>query len=188
MSSNIVADDSTTRILDDTSGAFPRKASPNMRAFHALRPSENVSWHYNIISIPRSPNNVSGQFAAIIMAIPLTGRSQSTANGDVPALPPPPGVVPNFENPESRASAIVISNCLCVALSSTALLLRIYARRIIIRTWDFSDSKANPIPPLEKSSDMCMASSDETSGSILIAQVSLQNTATAPWCFQPTSN
>jgi len=68
------------------------------------------------------------------MATPLSSRSQSTANGEAPALQPPPGVTPNFENPESRANTIIISNYLYVALSSTTLLLRIYARRIIIRT------------------------------------------------------
>jgi len=105
-------------------------------------------------------HNVNGRFAAIIMAILLSSRSQSIANGDAPALQLPPGVTPNFENPEFRANAIVISNCLCMALSSTVLLLRIYARRIIICTWDFSNSKITY--PLKKLTDLCISSSKLT--------------------------
>ncbi|KAL6718611.1 hypothetical protein ACLMJK_002845 [Lecanora helva] len=44
----------------------------------------------------------------------------------VPALAPPPGVRPNFVNPQSQALMVVIASIICFALIIPISLLRFY--------------------------------------------------------------
>ncbi|KAL2751907.1 hypothetical protein ACRALDRAFT_2064536, partial [Sodiomyces alcalophilus JCM 7366] len=45
-----------------------------------------------------------------------------------PALEPPPGVIPNFENPPNRNGLAVAVTTLCIAISTLCLFLRAYVR------------------------------------------------------------
>ncbi|KAH6715958.1 hypothetical protein BKA61DRAFT_672240 [Leptodontidium sp. MPI-SDFR-AT-0119] len=54
-------------------------------------------------------------------------------------VPPPPGVTPNFTNPESRGYLIVIASIVLLVLSTTVLLLRLYSRRFLVHAVNFSD-------------------------------------------------
>lgn len=68
------------------------------------------------------------------MATPLP-----PAVSNLPLSPPPPGVTPNFKNPESRADQIYISAGICLPLILLFAALRIYAKISILkkkRTWD----------------------------------------------------
>ncbi|GAB1315321.1 hypothetical protein MFIFM68171_05531 [Madurella fahalii] len=50
-----------------------------------------------------------------------------------PARAPPPGVVPNFDNPPNRTSEAIAVIVLCLFLSTTAVLGRIYSKVFILK-------------------------------------------------------
>ncbi|KAI9883866.1 MAG: hypothetical protein M1823_004357 [Watsoniomyces obsoletus] len=58
--------------------------------------------------------------------------------GIKPAMEPPPGIVSNFDNPESRKELVVIAAIVCPIISGLFLTLRLYTRTFITRTlgWD----------------------------------------------------
>lgn len=45
-----------------------------------------------------------------------------------PALDPPPGVTPNFENPPNKNGLAVAVTTLCIVISTLCLFLRAYVR------------------------------------------------------------
>ncbi|KAH8595300.1 hypothetical protein B0O99DRAFT_572012 [Bisporella sp. PMI_857] len=51
----------------------------------------------------------------------------------VGSLPPPPGVIPDFEHPESRGYQVIIAIAVLFPLATLFLVLRIYTRAIIVR-------------------------------------------------------
>lgn len=53
--------------------------------------------------------------------------------GIVGALPPPPGVVPDFEHPESRGHLVIIATAILLPITTFVLALRIYTRVVIAR-------------------------------------------------------
>ncbi|MCJ1465350.1 hypothetical protein MMC07_003968 [Pseudocyphellaria aurata] len=57
---------------------------------------------------------------------------------NIPLGPPPPGVIPNFVNPESRAYETIITVTICLAFMMPFFLLRIYSRVFVTRSvgWD----------------------------------------------------
>lgn len=67
--------------------------------------------------------------------------SQIEALLDGPAGPPPPGVVPNLENPPNKQSVGrgLLLTCLCLA--TVAVILRLYTKVIIMRQFRASDGK-----------------------------------------------
>lgn len=52
---------------------------------------------------------------------------------DGPALPPPPGVVPNFENPPNMRTLCVAVEITGFLIGTVALCIRMYTRIFIIR-------------------------------------------------------
>ena len=56
-------------------------------------------------------------------------------------IPPPPGVKPNFEHPDSIGYRIIIASVVCWALATLVLFLRLYARRNIIHIIAAEDCK-----------------------------------------------
>ncbi|KAH6975867.1 hypothetical protein EDB80DRAFT_740424 [Ilyonectria destructans] len=63
----------------------------------------------------------------------------STDDTTVGAYPPPPGVVPNFTNPESIASHVVLAAVLCPVFTIPIVLLRLYTSRFINKCWHLDD-------------------------------------------------
>jgi hypothetical protein len=59
----------------------------------------------------------------------------------VGAMPPPPGVIPNFEHPESRGNQVVVTIAVLLPLATLVLSLRLYTRRMIVRTMGSDDCK-----------------------------------------------
>ncbi|KAF2131230.1 hypothetical protein P153DRAFT_287580 [Dothidotthia symphoricarpi CBS 119687] len=53
-------------------------------------------------------------------------------------MPPPPGVTPNFDNPESIAHRVIIVSVLGAAITIPICLIRLYTKRYILRNvgWD----------------------------------------------------
>ncbi|RDL40437.1 uncharacterized protein BP5553_00416 [Venustampulla echinocandica] len=56
-----------------------------------------------------------------------------------PSLAPPPGVVPNFENPESIRTIIDFTLGICIGVSSLFVLLRIWTRFFIVKMHGWED-------------------------------------------------
>ena len=56
----------------------------------------------------------------------------------IPALAPPPGVTPNFDNPSSIGKAIIIVNVVFLTLMLGFVIMRIYTRGILLGSlhWD----------------------------------------------------
>ena len=63
---------------------------------------------------------------------------------NVPALAPPPGVVPNFHNPPSRAGEMRIGMGLCIGITSVLVVLRFYVKFAITHTPGWDDCKFFP--------------------------------------------
>jgi len=57
---------------------------------------------------------------------------------DMPFGVPPPGVIPNFTDPETRVSRIDVSAAVCLPLIIIFASTRLYAKAIIVkrRSWD----------------------------------------------------
>lgn len=57
---------------------------------------------------------------------------------NIPALPPPPGVKSNFDNPVTRDAALIEANAVFIALMLLLLAIRVYSKARITHTlwWD----------------------------------------------------
>ena len=59
----------------------------------------------------------------------------------IPALAPPPGVTPNFINPQSQALMVIVTSVLCLAFIIPISLLRFYTNLWIKKSLKADDSK-----------------------------------------------
>ncbi|KAI9695409.1 MAG: hypothetical protein M1836_006461 [Candelina mexicana] len=66
----------------------------------------------------------------------------ATSNVVKGSLKPPPGVKPNFVNPETRAPSLINANIAMMVLGSIALLARLYARAFLSRSLGWDDYTA----------------------------------------------
>ena len=57
----------------------------------------------------------------------------------IPALPPPPGVTSNFENPESLAYRLFIVAIFFPVLAFAFLSLRLFSAAFILKKWHLDD-------------------------------------------------
>lgn len=55
------------------------------------------------------------------------------------AIPPPPGVTPNFVNPEHKGKEIIVLGILGIVCSTLFLLMRIYTKIRINRSFKSED-------------------------------------------------
>ena len=63
----------------------------------------------------------------------------------MPALAPPAGTIPNFINPESRASMVVITSTVCLVLTAVISSLRFYTIVCIKRSFRPDDGEYRPV-------------------------------------------
>ena len=56
-----------------------------------------------------------------------------------PAGSPPPGITPNFEDPANLNKAVILTLTLCLTFATLAMLMRIYTKLFLIRSWDYED-------------------------------------------------
>jgi hypothetical protein len=61
---------------------------------------------------------------------------------DIPAMVPPPGHTPNFENPESMHSTVFGVAVATMILTVTALAIRIYTKAIILKEMRTEECKS----------------------------------------------
>lgn len=61
----------------------------------------------------------------------------------IPAYPPPPGVVSNFVNPPSLATAIIVTSSVMVGVMVLCVAARMYAKAVVTHTvgWDDCESR-----------------------------------------------
>ena len=57
----------------------------------------------------------------------------------VPGLQPPPGVVPNFVNPESRAHATIVGNGVATGIMMVFVITRMYTKLFISKAFGWED-------------------------------------------------
>ena len=58
-----------------------------------------------------------------------------------PALPPPPGVKSNFDNPVTQDAALIKVNAVFIALMLPMIVIRIYSKAFISHTLWWDDCK-----------------------------------------------
>ena len=59
---------------------------------------------------------------------------------NTPAMTPPPGVIPNFDNPPSQDAAIIALEAVFVPLMVLAVLARAWVRLRIVKIWGLEDT------------------------------------------------
>ena len=65
-----------------------------------------------------------------------------TSSEPTSALPPPPGVTPNFSHPETLWKWDVLCVTICLVFTTIPFLLRTYVRLFLKRQWLFEDCKS----------------------------------------------
>ena len=58
-----------------------------------------------------------------------------------PAASPPPGVVPNFDDPANLNTLVTLTITLCVTFATLAVLLRMYTKVFILRALAWEDCR-----------------------------------------------
>ena len=111
-----------------------------------------ISVYYTIFCTPkRFIRSVSAILFDPIMTTPT--QIETLLNG--PALPPPNGVEPNFENPSNLNTACYAIILSCLVATATVLCLRLYTRALIIRKVTLDDCAAMLPFMLKSSIDAC---------------------------------
>ncbi len=70
-----------------------------------------------------------------------TSRLTMNSTEIIGAWPPPPGVTPNFENPESIGYQVIIAAFVCPAVAVLFVAMRLYTKKFIFNRFDLDDCK-----------------------------------------------
>lgn len=60
---------------------------------------------------------------------------------NLPAGVPPVGVLPNFEDPATRAVEIYVGMGICIGITLVFVLLRLYVKVMITHMWGWDDGQ-----------------------------------------------
>lgn len=60
-----------------------------------------------------------------------------------PAAPPPPGVIPDFQQPATRISELLGVGILFLSVATALVGVRIYMKAIVLKKWKIEDSKSD---------------------------------------------
>jgi|TARA_R110002003_G_scaffold878_5_gene21714 hypothetical protein len=63
------------------------------------------------------------------------------ALAQIPGETPPPGLIPNFAHPASNVSLIIGLSSFFFAISTICFLLRVWTRAVVVKRWQWDDSK-----------------------------------------------
>ena len=69
------------------------------------------------------------------------GVSPEVPLNQLPGLQPPPGVVPNFINPEDYQSTIIATLTVCLTTATLFTILRLYTKLCVIKAIVLEDCK-----------------------------------------------
>lgn len=67
-------------------------------------------------------------------------------SSNTPVFPPPPGVVPDFLHPQTRATEIVAISAVCLSLMFPIVIMRLYSRLWIARSFRGDDGETHCHP------------------------------------------
>lgn len=70
--------------------------------------------------------------------------SQTSSTAQIGGLPPPPGVTPNFVNPENHTAQGHAVFIMCLVLSTIFVVLRTYTRFILLKSHGWEDCECLP--------------------------------------------
>lgn len=59
----------------------------------------------------------------------------------IPSVSPPPGILPNWENPESRAVDAYVGISVCMAITLIFIILRLHVKLCVTHLWGWDDGK-----------------------------------------------
>lgn len=62
---------------------------------------------------------------------------------DIPIEAPPPGIMPNFINPETRAPIVIAITAICLALIWPAFGLRVYSKAYVSKSFGWDDGMSD---------------------------------------------
>ena len=65
---------------------------------------------------------------------------------NAPAIQPPPGVQPNLVNPPNLLPAVITVIILCLGLTTTAILIRMYTKLFLMRSLAYEDGGSRRVP------------------------------------------
>ena len=66
-------------------------------------------------------------------------QTEPSYYANLPAGSPPPGVVPNLNDPQSRAMDAHIGMGICIGVTSVFVLLRMYVKLAVTHLWGWDD-------------------------------------------------
>ena len=78
-------------------------------------------------------------------------------NMNGPGLPPPEGVIPNFDNPYNYQSLVLMTLVVCFTISTTFVALRMYIRVFLVKSLQWEDCKFSKVMLGIKEANMKMA-------------------------------
>ena len=64
-------------------------------------------------------------------------------HAQLPAMPPPPGGIPNFDDPEFTVRSLIISSIIFTSLAGVTVIVRVYTRTRIVRAFGSDDGEAS---------------------------------------------
>ena len=65
----------------------------------------------------------------------------SSDYANIPVGKPPPGVISNFDHPQSRAIVEYVGVSICLGFALIFVLLRIYVKLAVTRAWGWDDGE-----------------------------------------------
>ena len=78
---------------------------------------------------------------ALVPSIDFLHPLEKAIARDAPAAPPPPGIVPNFQDPPNLRAVGQFVIIFCFLLATAALIVRVYTKLFIIRRFTVSDCR-----------------------------------------------
>ena len=58
---------------------------------------------------------------------------------NIPGQKPPPGTIPNFDHPETRASKLIAANAICLVFAMFFVVARVYTRAVVTKSLGVDD-------------------------------------------------
>ena len=62
-----------------------------------------------------------------------------------PVIPPPPGVTPNFVDPETRAPLVIVFSAISLGLMLPIVVARLYTKAWVLCSSGWDDGTWNPV-------------------------------------------
>lgn len=73
----------------------------------------------------------------------MAQRMDPSYYANLPAGSPPPGVIPNFDHPQSRAFEVHTGMGICIGVTSVLVLLRVYVKLAVTHMWGWDDCESS---------------------------------------------